>query len=249
MSPIIADQSSDTECIGLKKFYGVYDECANAHQTLPFFATLAGFDWKLVVIVFYIAETFEVLTWCIQGSFKETMENSIVQDPISGFVGVFVALCLKYLFNSKGICSEVLKFESNMDVFYTVLDLAVIILTTLFLHKDPEINKNYEYFYILLMSGAYLFLFIYKIQLKIISDDEKSKFKMLFLHFTIYITLITAVNTSRPLDVNSFYSTCITGLSYGIVILIFALIQNQNSSDIKYIDIKSALRHLNGGNY
>lgn len=69
-----------------------YDPWIVPHQVLPAIAVLIGINWKEVVIIMYMWESFEVLLFnCMKVSSREHAANSLLSDPIQCFIGIIVA--------------------------------------------------------------------------------------------------------------------------------------------------------------
>lgn len=116
------------------------DRWAVPHQLLPFTLTLYGFKWEHVLLFVYIWETFEVtLMYCFEWIEKETIQDSIINDPIQGLIGILVAS----MFLRVDKQFEVASWNSLWKNLLALIPLALPSLTMLNQAAEHDVHWGY----------------------------------------------------------------------------------------------------------
>ncbi len=153
------------------------DKWVVPHQLLPFSLVMYGFDPKLVIILFYIWESFETLLMYCPGIIKrEETTNSILSDPIEGFIGVFVAKIFlhnfQYLIINNNVKNNFMSLIDNIFHFILLSSIGVVYL--------DEIPDELEILYPII-------IFILLIFLQYRLNNDINVFQVGYLFLLIYI--------------------------------------------------------------
>lgn len=215
----MADFKTPTNCSLLTVWNGdsnLIDHWVASHQILPFFATIYGWDVRLVIIGVYFAETVENTVWCIERSFHEDISNAIISDPVQGLLGAL----LGYLYRRKvgTIRDEDTFVSSQQNVMITLIDMIAIVAPFTILYTN---NRKLDYLLILLFSIAFLFVH------RNFSGVDCAKRLAIALP---YVTVTSLAIFAHPFELNTFYVGVLCALLYSLFLLLL-------SNEIKYSTI------------
>ena len=193
-------------CDLLSKF-DYYDRWVVPHQLLPFVLTLYGVDYRLVMLMVYIWETFEVfLTFCLQLFEVENVTDTIISDPVQGFLGIGAAVIL-LKFNGHDTI-----LDKSFDIFNPWHILYFIILVSPSLTLITQLYEiHLHWLYPFVLCG--MVVLVYKL-------NNKSYKNGIIIYFNI-ISLSTLVFAIESF--NSFYIGLIWGICFIFITIIFKI--------------------------
>lgn len=117
-----------------------FDRWVVPHQILPMVLVVYGIEHKIVLLLVYLWETLEVLFMsCLQLFEEEDITNSIISDPLQGFIGIIMGLLILKRYD---------KINNNVNLnINTLIDFALFcsVGVTLF---DFFYDRNLHWLYI-----------------------------------------------------------------------------------------------------
>lgn len=185
----------------------LYDRWVVPHQILPFVLTMFGVDYRLVLLLVYVWETIEVfLMHCLQLFEVEDVTDTIISDPIQGFLGVCAAMVLLKINGHSTILNEPFDVFNFKHLIHFIL-LASPGLTML--NQVYDINLHWLY----PVALCAVVILVYRL--------NKKSYKHGLM---MYINIISlSVLTFSIKTFNSFYLGVIWGICFIFILIVFKL--------------------------
>lgn len=182
----------------------IYDRWVVPHQLLPFLLTMYGVEYRTVLLLIYVWETFEVFAMhCLELFAIEDITDTLISDPVQGLLGVMAA-CL--LLRNDNI-NTILNIPFDIRNIYHIFEFMLLSSPSLLL-LDQVYDVNLHWFYPALLTGVIIMLCK-------LNDKSWHDYNIVFLNINTLSLLVFAFSSF-----NSFY----IGLIWGISVLVFVII-------------------------